>query len=82
MDSLALAQIRKINKTSDLTPQEIVAELDKYIIGQTEAKRAVAIALRNRTRRKFLPDDLQVVLSDDPQGGTAAYNLRSGKSIE
>ncbi len=39
----------------DMTPREIVAELDKYIIGQNEAKKAVAIALRNRTRRKKLP---------------------------
>jgi ATP-dependent HslUV protease ATP-binding subunit HslU len=41
-----------------LTPREIVAELDKYVIGQTRAKRAVAIALRNRTRRQKLPVDL------------------------
>ena len=41
-----------------LTPREIVAELDKYVIGQTQAKRAVAIALRNRTRRQKLPPDL------------------------
>jgi ATP-dependent HslUV protease ATP-binding subunit HslU len=43
----------------DLTPREIVAELDKYIIGQHAAKRAVAIALRDRTRRRRLPDDLR-----------------------
>lgn len=36
----------------ELTPGKIVVELDKYIIGQTEAKRAVAIALRNRWRRQ------------------------------
>lgn len=40
-----------------LTPKAVVAELDKYIIGQHKAKRAVAIALRNRTRRLKLPDD-------------------------
>ncbi len=51
--------VGKIEKVSGMTPQEIVAELDKYIIGQTEAKRAVAIALRNRTRRKFLPEELK-----------------------
>lgn len=39
----------------DLTPRQIVAELDKYIIGQTNAKRAVAVALRNRFRRQSLP---------------------------
>src|ERR1700741_5090950 len=42
----------------DLTPREIVAELDKYVVGQAAAKRAVAIALRNRTRRQKLPPDL------------------------
>ena len=44
---------------SDLTPREIVRELDKYIVGQSEAKRAVAIALRNRYRRAMLPDDIR-----------------------
>src|SRR5688500_1723499 len=39
----------------DLTPRQIVAELDKYIIGQNNAKRAVAVALRNRFRRQSLP---------------------------
>ena len=42
----------------ELTPREIVAELDKHVIGQKAAKRAVAIALRNRTRRQKLPPDL------------------------
>jgi ATP-dependent HslUV protease ATP-binding subunit HslU len=44
---------------TDLTPREIVSELDRYIIGQKEAKRAVAVALRNRWRRKQLGDDLR-----------------------
>ncbi len=44
---------------SDLTPRQIVAELDKYIVGQHKAKRSVAIALRNRTRRKQLPPELR-----------------------
>jgi ATP-dependent HslUV protease ATP-binding subunit HslU len=44
--------------TDSLTPREIVAELDKYVIGQAAAKRAVAIALRNRTRRQKLTPDL------------------------
>jgi ATP-dependent HslUV protease ATP-binding subunit HslU len=43
----------------DLTPRQIVAELDRDIVGQAEAKRAVAIALRNRWRRKQLPDELR-----------------------
>src|SRR5438132_12540578 len=42
----------------ELTPREIVVELDKHVIGQTAAKRAVAIALRNRTRRQKLPPEL------------------------
>jgi len=42
----------------ELTPREIVAELDKYIVGQAPAKRAVAIALRNRVRRQKLPPEL------------------------
>lgn len=43
----------------ELTPKEIVEHLDKYIVGQEEAKRAVAIALRNRYRRSRLPDELR-----------------------
>jgi ATP-dependent HslUV protease ATP-binding subunit HslU len=42
----------------EMTPREIVAALDKYVVGQDAAKRAVAIALRNRTRRQRLPPDL------------------------
>lgn len=44
---------------TDLTPREIVSELDRFIIGQKDAKRAVAVALRNRWRRKNLPAELQ-----------------------
>ncbi|TDK44455.1 ATP-dependent protease ATPase subunit HslU [Antarcticimicrobium luteum] len=44
---------------TDLTPREIVSELDRFIIGQQDAKRAVAVALRNRWRRKQLSDDLR-----------------------
>ena len=44
---------------SDLTPREIVSKLDRFIIGQSDAKRAVAVALRNRWRRKQLSDDLR-----------------------
>lgn len=45
--------------TTAMTPAEIVAELDKYIIGQKEAKRAVAIALRNRYRRQLLTEEMR-----------------------
>ena len=44
---------------TDLTPREIVSELDRYIIGQNDAKRAVAVALRNRWRCRNLPDDIR-----------------------
>lgn len=43
----------------ELTPKQIVAELDKYIVGQGEAKKSVAIALRNRWRRKHLSENMQ-----------------------
>src|SRR5713226_2408945 len=42
----------------DMTPREIVPELDKYIVGQNAAKRAVAVALRNRFRRQSLPPEI------------------------
>lgn len=48
---------------SNMTPREIVHELDKHIIGQDEAKRAVAIALRNRWRRMQLPEDLRAEIT-------------------
>lgn len=47
----------------NLTPQQIVTELDRYIIGQTEAKRSVAVALRNRYRRSLLPKEMQEEIS-------------------
>jgi len=49
----------RISLQAALKPIEVVSQLDKYIVGQTEAKRAVAIALRNRWRRHMLPDDLK-----------------------
>src|SRR5512139_173596 len=45
-------------KLDDLTPRQIVEELDKYVVGQADAKRAVAIALRNRIRRQKLPEEI------------------------
>src|SRR3954467_14593598 len=49
---------RTATASRELTPREIVAELDKYVVGQAKAKRAVAIALRNRMRRQQLPQDI------------------------
>ncbi|MBY0396701.1 MAG: AAA family ATPase, partial [Thermoleophilia bacterium] len=46
----------------ELTPREIVAELDRDIVGQDAAKRAVAVALRNRWRRRQLPEDLRAAI--------------------
>jgi ATP-dependent HslUV protease ATP-binding subunit HslU len=45
-------------KLDDLTPRQIVEELDKYVVGQADAKRAVAVALRNRIRRQKLPPEI------------------------
>ena len=47
------------SKVYSMTPKEIVAELDKYIIGQDEAKKSVAIALRNRYRRSLLSEEMR-----------------------
>lgn len=46
---------------SEMTPREIVSELDKHIIGQDNAKRSVAIALRNRWRRMQLNEELKII---------------------
>jgi ATP-dependent HslUV protease ATP-binding subunit HslU len=48
-----------LNDTNTMTPRQIVEELDRYVIGQYKAKRAVAIALRNRWRRQHLPQELR-----------------------
>ncbi len=50
---------KPVDTSTPLTPREVVAELDRYIIGQSEAKRAVAIAMRNRWRRQQLPDEMK-----------------------
>jgi len=47
-----------VSTAETLTPRQIVAELDKHVVGQAQAKRAVAIALRNRTRRQKLPPEI------------------------
>ena len=49
----------KINLTTSLSPREIVSELDRFVVGQNKAKRAVAIALRNRWRRQALTGDMK-----------------------
>src|SRR4051812_4098082 len=49
----------QLRKMQALTPRQIVTELDRYIVGQDKAKRAVAIALRNRWRRQQVHDDLK-----------------------
>ena len=46
-------------RLADLTPRQIVAELDRYIVGQADAKKAVAIALRNRWRRQRAPESIR-----------------------
>jgi len=48
-----------VRKLDELKPKQIVAELDKYIIGQEAAKRTIAVAIRNRTRRKKLPEEIR-----------------------
>ncbi len=55
----AVDQVEPRTRLDTLSPKEIVAELDKYIVGQREAKRAVAIALRNRIRRQRVPGPLR-----------------------
>ena len=65
MNEPALTQLDTASQDSDdafmasLTPKQIVEELDKFIVGQIKAKRAVGIALRNRWRRQQLPDSLR-----------------------
>ncbi|MBW0149735.1 MAG: AAA family ATPase, partial [Phenylobacterium sp.] len=44
---------------TDFSPREIVSELDRFIVGQKDAKKAVAVALRNRWRRRRVPDALR-----------------------
>ena len=51
--------IKKRINLDEATPRQIVEELNKYVIGQDKAKKAVAIALRNRSRRKKLPKELR-----------------------
>ena len=56
---MAELQTPSLTPKQDLTPKQIVERLDQYIIGQNKAKRAVAVALRNRTRRLKLPEEIR-----------------------
>ena len=56
---MAELQTPSLTPKQDLTPKQIVERLDQYIIGQNTAKRAVAVALRNRTRRLKLPEEIR-----------------------
>src|SRR3712207_4146437 len=51
-------EVEEDARLDEMTPRQIVAELDKFVVGQKAAKRAVAIALRNRVRRQKLPPEL------------------------
>src|SRR5680860_369250 len=73
----------------NLTPTQIVVELDRYIIGQQDAKRAVAVALRNRYRRRLLPEELREeiqphnILMIGPTGvGTTEIARRVAKMVD
>ncbi len=73
----------------NLTPTQIVAELDKYVVGQADAKKAVAVALRNRYRRQQLPDDMRAevvpknILMMGPTGvGKTEIARRVAKLVE
>jgi len=52
-------KVKETSKVSALSPREIVSELDRYVIGQKDAKKAVAVALRNRWRRQALSDEMR-----------------------
>src|SRR6266516_5769696 len=52
-----------VARLADLTPRQIVAELDRYIVGQADAKKAVAIALRNRWRRQRAPESIRAEIA-------------------
>ena len=57
--NLVKDKVKEGSKVSALSPREIVSELDRYVIGQKEAKKAVAVALRNRWRRQALSDEMR-----------------------
>ncbi len=59
LDECAIFEEVKVGLDDKLTPRQIVQKLDKYIVGQEDAKKAVAIALRNRSRRQMLPPEMR-----------------------
>lgn len=65
-------------QNEDLTPKKVVEYLDRFVIGQNEAKKAVAISFRNRWRRKNLPDELKNEIS--PKNLLIEGPTGSGKS--
>src|SRR5258707_5777972 len=86
-DALHTEGVRKAGTVADnLSPRQIVAELDRYIIGQKDAKRAVAVALRNRWRRQQLPEGLRaevtpknILMIGPTGGGKTEISLRLAK---
>jgi len=67
----------------ELTPKRIVEELDKYIVGQDQAKKAVAIALRNRWRRQRLPEHIRdEVAPKKPSYDRPHWSWKDGDSKE
>ena len=66
---------------SEFTPREIVSELDRFIVGQPEAKRAVALALRNRWRRKQLPDNLREEVTPEEHPDDRAHGRGQDRDL-
>ena len=68
-------------KIPNMMPKEIVAHLDKYIIGQDEAKKSIAIAIRNRYRRSRLPKEMQEEILADFTRGTYITAFQEGAGV-
>jgi len=63
---------------SDFSPREIVSELDRFVVGHAEAKRAVAVALRNRWRRQRVPEALRFYLAARLAAFICEYLIQTG----
>ena len=70
------------SKLYSMTPKEIVAELDKYIIGQKEAKKSVAIALRNRYRRSLLSEEMREEITPKNILDDGTYGLSVRRKLQ